>query len=141
MSHPWPGSMINPTTSYPIVAPCGGVGVVGLFAGLGGIVTGIGVEFLAQSLEETIPKGETKTPVRYKVIANSLRTASVLGGTGLATVAGLGLLGVSATAAVSIASFGVGLAIVGVAGLCFVAYRYWKQKTKRIDFSFIRINY
>jgi hypothetical protein len=105
------------------------VGGMTLSGGLG-IITGCGVEWVARELEEKIPQGEQKTPLRYKVLANGLRTTSVVAGTGLATVAGLGLLGVSATAAACVASFGVGLAIVGIAGLCFVVYRYWKKRQK-----------
>lgn len=125
--HPWPAAM---TTLPDSAAPLGGLGGAAVFSGLAGITTGAGVEWLAQELETRIPKGETETPLHYKVIANTMRTSSVVVGTGLATTAALGLLGISTAAAVSVASFGVGLAIVGVVGLCFVVYRHWKKKQK-----------
>ena len=106
------------------------VGGMTLSGGLG-IATGCGVEWIAQELEEKIPQGEQKIPLRYKVLANGLRTTSVVAGTGLATVATLGLLGVSVTAAACDSFLRCGIGHCWNSWIMFCRLSLLEEKTKK----------
>lgn len=112
-------------------SPMAGAILTGVLSSGGGLLAGVTIgavgELLAQQIER--PTNEGKEPHwGYKVLAGMTRVGMTLSGAGLTTTALLGVLGISAAATVCVASMGVGIAVVGVLGISYSLYRYYKKK-------------
>jgi hypothetical protein len=99
-------------------------GVFGLSAGT--IVGGM-IEFSLQEFERKFMESG-KQEWRFWT-AQGIRTMMVGGGTGLTVAAALGMLGITAVATtVFVCAAGVGLAVIGVAGMIYAGIRYYQRK-------------
>ncbi len=121
------GTLSTALGASPLVA----AGAAGLGAGFATLAVGCGVEALLQvaerRLEAKAAEEGKEVPLKYQILTQGTRGTLVVGGGVLTTVAAVGLIG-GLAATFAVASCGVALVVVGLAGIGFAIYRHYQKK-------------